>query len=144
MFSQCKKKCSVSSTSNLQNGQSLSCPVLSFLWTLVCRPLTSFDSKCNYSIKVLSLEKVSLKKPRRVIFSKGHTKYHTLQQFILYNEKTPFEIFFKYLGVEISDNCRLRLVKTEQRRKQKITFFNKQLLSTKNLETLHEIRYNRS
>ena len=57
---------------------------------------------------------VSMKKTRCVIFSKGSTKYTNQNSFIYGNELIPFETFYKYLGVEITNNCEFKLVKKER------------------------------
>ena len=62
---------------------------------------------------------VSLKKTRCVIFSKGHTKYDLQNSMIIGNDIIPFENFYKYLGVEISDDCKYSLVKNERLKRQK-------------------------
>ena len=60
---------------------------------------------------------ISLKKTRCVIFSKGHTKYDLQNSIIIRNDIIPFEDFYKYLGVEISDDCKYFLVKKERVKK---------------------------
>ena len=74
---------------------------------------------------------VSMKKTRSVIFSKGHIKYDILQQFIIGDVPVPFKSFYKYLGVDISDNCEFNLVKRERVKcAKKALIVIKQALST--------------
>ena len=74
---------------------------------------------------------VSMKKTRCVIFSKGKTKYENLTPFIYNHRIIPYESFYKYLGVEISDNCEFRLAKEERVLKAKKAIFTiRQALTT--------------
>ena len=74
---------------------------------------------------------VSLKKARCVIFSKGKTKYETLTPLIYNHRIIPYERFYKYLGVEITDNCEFRLAKEERVLKaRKAVFTIRQALTT--------------
>ena len=57
---------------------------------------------------------VSMKKTRCVIFSKGSAKCTNQNLFIYSNELIPFETFYKYLGVEITNNFEFKLVKKER------------------------------
>ena len=57
---------------------------------------------------------VSLKKKTRcVIFSKGHTNLNLQKHFLLGEKIIQFKDFYKYLGVEISDNCEFSKVRKE-------------------------------
>ena len=74
---------------------------------------------------------VSLKKTRCVIFSKGHTNYALQNPFLLGQKILQFENFYKYLGVEIMDNCAFTMVKSERVIKAKKAFnMLRPLLST--------------
>ena len=57
---------------------------------------------------------VSMKKTGCVIFSKTSCKYLKEAPFVYDNEPIPFETFYKYLGVEISNKCELDIVKKER------------------------------
>ena len=51
-------------------------------------------------------------------FSKGHTKYDLQNSIIIGNDIIPFDKFYKYLGVEIFDDCKYSLVKKERVKRQ--------------------------
>ena len=57
---------------------------------------------------------VSMKKTRCVIFSKTSCKYLKEAPFVYDNEPIPFETFYKYLGVEISNKCEFNIVNKER------------------------------
>ena len=61
---------------------------------------------------------VCLKQTRCLIFSKGHTKYDPQKSIAIGNDIIPFENFYKYLGVEISDNCKYSLLKKDVLKRQ--------------------------
>ena len=74
---------------------------------------------------------VSLKKTRCVIFSKGHTNLNLQKHFLLGDKIIQFKDYYKYLGVEISDNCEFSKVKKERCAKARSALFMiKQVLST--------------
>ena len=74
---------------------------------------------------------VSLKKTRCVIFSKGHTNYALQNPFLIGRKILQFENFYKYLGVEIMNNCAFTMVKRERVIKAKKAFnMLRPLLST--------------
>ena len=57
---------------------------------------------------------VSMKKTRCVIFSKGNTSYTNQHQFIYGGDQLiPYENFYKYLGVEITNNCEFKMVREQ-------------------------------
>ena len=58
---------------------------------------------------------LSMKKTRCVIFSKTKTRYAKEVPFIYNNGPIPFETFYKYLGVEIANNCEFNIVKKERK-----------------------------
>ena len=63
--------------------------------------------KCIHKLNTYTQKsglEVSLKKTRCVIFSKGHTKYDLQKSIIIGNDIIPFENFYKYLGVEMSND----------------------------------------
>ena len=72
-----------------------------------------------------------MKKTRCVIFSKTKTKYAKEVPFIYNNESIPFETFYKYLGVEIANNCEFNIAKKERNIKARKTIFSiRQALAT--------------
>ena len=74
---------------------------------------------------------VSLKKTRCVIFSKGHTNLNLQKRFLLGDKIIQFKDYYKYLGVEISDNYEFSKVKKERCAKVRSAHFMiKQALST--------------
>ena len=72
-----------------------------------------------------------MKKTRCVIFSKTKTKYVKEVPFIYNDEPIPFETFYKYLGVEIANNCEFNIVKKERNIKARKAIFSiRQALAT--------------
>ena len=67
---------------------------------------------------------LSMKKTRCVIFSKTKTRYAKEVPFIYNNEPIPFETFYKYLGVEIANNCEFNIVKKERNIKARKAIFS--------------------
>ena len=57
---------------------------------------------------------VSMNKTRCVIFSKGKTKYENLTPFMYDHRVISYESFYKYLGVETTDNCKFRSANEER------------------------------
>ena len=73
--------------------------------------------KCINNLELYAKEwglVVSMKKARCVIFSKGSTNYTNQHQFIYGDQLIPYEKFYKYLGVEITNNCEFKMAR-EQR-----------------------------
>ena len=78
---------------------------------------------------------LSFKSARCVIFSKGNTNYDPKKNFIFGKTIIQFEIFYKYLGVEINDNSQFSLVKIERVKKARkaIGMIKKHLTATGNV-----------
>ena len=74
---------------------------------------------------------LSMKKTRCVIFSETKMKNAKEVPFIYNNEPIPFETFYKYLGVEIANNCEFNIVKKERNNKARKAIFSiRQALAT--------------
>ena len=72
-----------------------------------------------------------MKKTRYVISSRCKTRYENLRPFIYNDRIIPYESFYKYLGVEITDNCEFRLAKEERILKTRKPIFTiRQTLTT--------------
>ena len=72
--------------------------------------------KCINNVELYAKEcglVVSMKKTRCVIFSKGSTNYTNQHQFIYGDQLIRHEKFYKYLGVEITNNCEFKMVREQ-------------------------------
>ena len=64
-----------------------------------------------------------MKKTWHVIFSEISCEYLKEAPFVYDNKPIPFEAFYKYLGVEISDKCKFDMVKKERTIKARNAIF---------------------
>ena len=67
---------------------------------------------------------LSLKKTKCVIFSKGNTNYSTLHPLYYKGKAIIYVPFFKYVGVEFSQNCEFKKVKSERLTKARNAIFS--------------------
>ena len=93
--------------------------------------ILSLDKKslqnCIHSLQAYSeiwkLE-VSLKKTKCVIFSQGNINYSTLHPLYYNGKAIKYVPFFKYFGVEFSQNCKFKKVKSERLTKARNAIFS--------------------
>ena len=82
--------------------------------------------KCINNLELYAKEwglVVSMKKTRCVIFSKGSTNYTNQHQFIYGDQLIPYEKFYKYLGVEITNNCEFKMAREQRITKARNAIF---------------------
>ena len=81
--------------------------------------------KCKYSLQAYSEiwnPEVSLTKTKCVIFSKGILKYEKQEPIFYGGKAINYVSYFKYLGVEFSQNCEFKKVKQERILRQEIQY----------------------
>ena len=82
--------------------------------------------KCINNLELYAKERdlvVLMKKTRCVIFSKGSTNYTNQHQFIYGDQLIPYEKFYKYLHVEITNNCEFKMVREQRVTKARNAIF---------------------
>ena len=83
--------------------------------------------KCINNLELYAKEwdiVVSMKKTKCDIFSKGSTDYTNQHQFIYGDQLIPYGKFYKYLGVEITNNCEFKMVREQRVSKARNAIFN--------------------